>query len=658
MSLSRFLLLGVTSFLLTAQLLLGAPVITQVSPNRGPAAGETSVTITGSGFTGVTQVNFGPTTATFTFNSDTEITASAPKSVPGTVHISVTVGSETSPTTPADRYTYQGNWFAYVTGNGATPEAWYIDLSDKSTGNFSLLQQNTPYGIAITPDGRTAYVGNEGSSTPVTTPVNAIDLVNNIPTAIECTGHQNSKFLAISPDGSTVFLTFMNENTAGNVDVASNTYLGDLFTTQSGPAGIAMTPDGTKIYVANASTQTVTVYTVGGGTKTIALSNFAAAPESIAITPDGNEVYVTTCATATGNGYVEVISTASDTVIADILLPSVPISIAITPDGKFAYVTTLNSENIYQINTSTKNVTQAIPCNNGQKIGITIAPDGKTAYVVDVANQNVVIIDLTGNPPVVSGTIPLGSASVVLYIALTPDPAPAADFIANIGTAGLSTVFDASSSATGVGTIVKYSWKFGDGIEFETTDPITSHTYTSAGMFDVELTVTNSAGTSVTQTFTGQTVSNAGSYDNAHITKSVTIPPDPPPADPPPTDFLLTDFLLNDPLLTDPPPTDPPPPPPNPPLHFWGKIKKHRHHLVLIAEWTPSTSQNVLSYDVYKNSTSLFSTSILHFKKTLHPKNFYKHHMQKYKKHLENLYKVQTTDSSNLKSDFTPLEMK
>lgn len=56
------------------------PVITSVSPNTNVSAGS-SVTITGSDFTGATEVKFGSSPAvTFTVNSDTQITASYPGS--------------------------------------------------------------------------------------------------------------------------------------------------------------------------------------------------------------------------------------------------------------------------------------------------------------------------------------------------------------------------------------------------------------------------------------------------------------------------------------------------------------------------------------------------------------------------------------------------
>ena len=54
------------------------PVIASLDPDHGPAEGGTSVTITGRNFTGATAVRFGANAATFTVDSDSQITAVPP----------------------------------------------------------------------------------------------------------------------------------------------------------------------------------------------------------------------------------------------------------------------------------------------------------------------------------------------------------------------------------------------------------------------------------------------------------------------------------------------------------------------------------------------------------------------------------------------------
>jgi hypothetical protein len=84
----------------TQQALFG---ISGIAPASGPNAGGTSVTVTGSSFTGATEVRFGATPATrFTVDSDSTITAVAPAGT-GVVDVAVTAPAGTS---NAVAYTY------------------------------------------------------------------------------------------------------------------------------------------------------------------------------------------------------------------------------------------------------------------------------------------------------------------------------------------------------------------------------------------------------------------------------------------------------------------------------------------------------------------------------------------------------------------------
>jgi hypothetical protein len=83
------------------------PAVTGVSPTSGPTAGGTTVTITGTGFTGATKVVFGAVAATsYSVVGDTEITAVSPAQAAGTNNIYVTAPGGTSPPVAADDYTY------------------------------------------------------------------------------------------------------------------------------------------------------------------------------------------------------------------------------------------------------------------------------------------------------------------------------------------------------------------------------------------------------------------------------------------------------------------------------------------------------------------------------------------------------------------------
>src|SRR5262249_38989195 len=85
---------------------LAPPTVANVNPNTGPTSGGTSVTITGTNFSGATAVSFGSNAAgSFTVNSATQITATSPAGV-GTVDVTVTTEGGTSAISSGDRFTY------------------------------------------------------------------------------------------------------------------------------------------------------------------------------------------------------------------------------------------------------------------------------------------------------------------------------------------------------------------------------------------------------------------------------------------------------------------------------------------------------------------------------------------------------------------------
>jgi hypothetical protein len=82
------------------------PTVTAVSPNTGPPAGGTSVTITGTNFTSATAVMFGGAKAAFfTIVSTTSISARSPAGS-GTVHVTVITAAGTSAAGAGDQFNY------------------------------------------------------------------------------------------------------------------------------------------------------------------------------------------------------------------------------------------------------------------------------------------------------------------------------------------------------------------------------------------------------------------------------------------------------------------------------------------------------------------------------------------------------------------------
>jgi plastocyanin len=84
------------------------PTIKRVAPKKGPAAGHTQVSITGTNFSGVTAVKFGSTNALkFSLNSPTSISAESPEEAPARVDVTVTTPAGTSAPTGKDHFTFK-----------------------------------------------------------------------------------------------------------------------------------------------------------------------------------------------------------------------------------------------------------------------------------------------------------------------------------------------------------------------------------------------------------------------------------------------------------------------------------------------------------------------------------------------------------------------
>ena len=126
----------------------GSPVITGVFPNEGPTTGGTAVTVTGSGFcNSLTAVQFGTTGSLPNVVSDTQLTTVSPLHSAGTVDVTVTNAGGTSPTTPADLFTFvpsscSTSQFTLTGNNGST----WVDMS---AGTLSVIFTPTVDSFAI-----------------------------------------------------------------------------------------------------------------------------------------------------------------------------------------------------------------------------------------------------------------------------------------------------------------------------------------------------------------------------------------------------------------------------------------------------------------------------------------------------------------------------
>ena len=285
-----------------------------MSPDVGPIAGGTIVTVDGTGFVdGSTSVVFGSTPATsITVDSPTELTVTAPPNAAGSVDIIVTRPSPggTSTANPADLFAYgspavtgetpgagplAGGTVVTVTGTGFVPgaEVYFglmpADASTVSVTSGTTLQVTAPaMGVAGSVDVSVMTPGPGGSSTTGTddlfaygAPTTALVAPDTGPadtaTAVTITGDE------FSPGDTVDF----GATPATDVTVVSH----DTITANS-PATL---DGGSNVTVTNA---------VGTSDPSVA-TQFAAGPPTVsAVTPSAGPEAGGGTVTVTGDGFV------------------------------------------------------------------------------------------------------------------------------------------------------------------------------------------------------------------------------------------------------------------------------------------------------------------------------------------------------------------
>ena len=264
---------------------------------------------------------------------------------PPTLYIYSDNGSHGGTVTPVNTATGTHGKPIHVGLSGSTPKGGFAPADGQ---------------IAITPDGKTAYLITGSSVTPVSTATGT----PGKPIYIDGNPFHYPDFIAITPDGKTAYVTQQASGTITPISTATGTpgkpiHISGLLSSVS--AQIVITPDGKTVYVTTMSGTVVPISTATNMPgKPIRVGMTGGAPKfsfgpnggQIVITPDGKTAYV-----ATTSGTVVPISTATNTPGKQIHFGGGLFTflgepcLVITPDGKTVYVTT--GSGVTPINTAT-----------------------------------------------------------------------------------------------------------------------------------------------------------------------------------------------------------------------------------------------------------------------------------------------------------------
>ena len=278
--------------------------------------------------------------------------------------------------------------------------------------------QHGPLGVAVTPNGSYAYVtvghGYSAGS------VSVIEIATN--TVVKTVKVGNLPLgIAVTPNGKYAYTANLLSGSVSVINTATNTVVKTVKV--HSPRAIAVTPNGKYAYTANGDGASVSVINTATNTvvKTLKVdSRYGGSASWIAITPNGKYAYVPLLDTRYGdNGpddLVNIISTATNTVVKNITVDPRPFGVAVTPNGTYAYIThssTQGDGSVSVIKVATNTVVKTVKLGPSSPFGVAVSPDGKYAYVANEGSRSVSVIKIATNTVVKNvkvGNDPIGIA--------------------------------------------------------------------------------------------------------------------------------------------------------------------------------------------------------------------------------------------------------
>lgn len=248
-----------------------------------------------------------------------------------------------------------------------------------------------PHEVAVSDDGKTAFVGNYGGAQGPGTSISVIDLV-----AMKELRRFDTRPL-LRPHGvffrdGKLYFTSETFRIVGRYDPAANQVDWLLGTGQAGTHMIWVNQDATRMYACNIGGDSMTIIERGANATVWneTVVPVGKGPEGFDVTPDGREIW----AAHSRDGAVSIINVDQKKVTGTIDLKTKRSNrLKFTPDGRLALVSDLDAGELLVVDVATRAVTKTIPL--GRMVeGILMQPDGARAYVAVNGENYIAVIDL------------------------------------------------------------------------------------------------------------------------------------------------------------------------------------------------------------------------------------------------------------------------
>src|SRR5215467_8540769 len=248
-----------------------------------------------------------------------------------------------------------------------------------------------PHEVAVSADGKLAFVANYGDQTPGET-LSVIDLEARKELRRVNLGAMRRPH-GIAEYKGKIYFTVEANKAIVRYDPAADRLDWLMGTGQDLTHMLVINQEQNKIYTANIASDSVGVMEpLGtGGNWHYTVIPVGKRPEGIDLSPDGKEVWTA----HSQDGGVSVIDTETKKVVATIpALTKHSNRLKFAPDGKLVLISDAESNQVLAIEVKERKLVKRIPV-GATPLGIQMAPDGQRAYVACSQAGQIAIVDLS-----------------------------------------------------------------------------------------------------------------------------------------------------------------------------------------------------------------------------------------------------------------------
>jgi YVTN family beta-propeller protein len=247
-----------------------------------------------------------------------------------------------------------------------------------------------PHEVAVSADGKLAFVANYGSRDPGNT-ISVIDIAAQKEVRRVDLGPLRRPHGVAFADGKLYFTAEVNK-LIGRYDPAGNQVDWLLGTGQNTTHMILLSKDTATIFTANIGSDSITV--IERAANPLAWNEtvipVGKGPEGIDLSPDGNQLW----AAHSRDGGVSIIDTGAKRVIQTLDLATKRSNrLKFTPDGKLVFISDLAGGELVILDATTRSEVKRMKLGHSPE-GILMVPDGSRAYVAVAGDNYVAAIDL------------------------------------------------------------------------------------------------------------------------------------------------------------------------------------------------------------------------------------------------------------------------